>query len=898
MKRIALYILLVLAFFPLQSFAEGVKRTVAFTTPDDLYCFLQDHRGLIWVGSSAGLQSYDGYELCDWRGGGRAQMATGVIRLAEDSIGNLWVGTRDGLVRIDPQTGNTSSYRLPKQSQQVIFALFTSSGGTVYAGTDDGFSVYRPEVDSFQHFNSDNTIATFADGRRDTVWSMSVKDFIELPDGDILIGTWAGGLLRYTPRRQTFRAYNRLNPMNSAFSLCLDEKGRVWIGTWANGIQCIANADDYALKTLQTVHPSSSPIRHLCISPIDGKVRWTTADERRLLPSRDGRLWVLHAKKLTLEQSDYHPFHHRSTARNVRSLYVTDEGQVITDSGEEGITVFDILHRKNGDLLMAAEEAGIRVVHPDGSKEAWHHDNHPWLKDSPYAFCETRDGTLWVGQRMGLSVVKPNGEGRHLDIKTDSIDLTGYFIVNHIVEDHAGRIWVCSSNGGIVSISPSDLKAHLPIKHYLGTANITSCYEDSKHRLWAISSTDGLLYYNSDKDVFEKVGIHYHLPTYKIYAINEDADGILWLAADRTLIRLEILAHGEAIVSSFTEEDGLPPLSFMPRATFCHGDTLYFGITDGYISFNPHAPTLNCQLSARPAGTLAIARNVNCQLIVTDILIDGTTLSDLDSTYAARICADLPTATRTLTIPPSVKKFSVEFALLSYSHTAQTQYSYRLDGHDDDWQFCDPGQRRATFSNLPSGNYTLHLRAADSNGQWTELPYTITIRVLPPWYSTWWAYIIYICLLCAICWFIWRYLQMQREVKASRRYTAIMNSVEKAETVSEASVISQKQTDFLTRARELVLAHLDDSEYNRDRMAADMGMSASSLFSKLREVTGMNIQTFIQNIRLNAAADILRREPDIRISELAYRVGFNTPKYFSQRFKKEFGVLPGEYVQQ
>jgi len=888
MKRIIQYMLLALSLFSFRIFAEGIKTTVAFTTPDDLYCFLQDHHGLIWVGSSAGLYSYDGYELCDWRGGGRAQMATGVIRLAEDSIGNLWVGTRDGLVRIDPQTGHTSSYRLPKQSQQVIFALFTSSDGTIYAGTDDGFSVYRTEVDSFQHFNSDNTIATFADGRHDTVWSMSVKDFVELPNGDILIGTWAGGLLRYTPRRQTFRAYNRLNPMNSAFSLCLDDNGRVWIGTWATGIQCISNADDYALKTLQTIRPSSSSIRQLCISPIDGEVRWTSDNERRLLPSRDGRLWVLHNKKLILEEPDNHPFNYRPTGKSVRSFFVTDKGQVITDSGEEGITVFNILQRKNGDLLMAAEEAGIRVVHPDGSREVWHHGNHPWLKDSPYAFCETRDGTLWVGQRMGLSIVKPDGEGQHLDVKTDSVDLTGYFIVNHIMEDHTGRIWVSSANKGIACISYANKETRPSLRHFLGTSNITSCFEDSRHHLWAISSTDGLLCYNSEKDIFEKVEARYHLPTRKVYAINEDSDAILWLAADRTLIRLEILTNGEAIVSSFTEEDGLPSLAFMPHATYRHGDTLYFGMTDGYLSFNP--ASLNSQLSN--------CKSFYCPIVVTDILIDGTPLAELDSTLAARICTSLPIAARTLTIPSSVKKFSVECALLSYSHSAQIQYAYRLDGHDDNWQFCDPGQRRATFTNLPSGSYTLHLRAADCHGQWTELPYTIAIRVLPPWYSTWWAYIIYICLLCAISWFIWRHLQMQREVQASRRFTAIMNSVEKAEAVSETSVIPQKQTAFLTRARELVLAHLDDSEYNRDRMAADMGMSASSLFSKLREVTGMNIQTFIQNIRLNAAADILRQEPDIRISELAYRVGFNTPKYFSQCFKKEFGVLPGEYIQQ
>lgn len=100
----------------------------------------------------------------------------------------------------------------------------------------------------------------------------------------------------------------------------------------------------------------------------------------------------------------------------------------------------------------------------------------------------------------------------------------------------------------------------------------------------------------------------------------------------------------------------------------------------------------------------------------------------------------------------------------------------------------------------------------------------------------------------------------------------------------------------MAKATQLVKAHIDDADYNRDSMAADLNMSVSTLYKRLRGCTDMSIQTFIQTIRLNAACDILRAEPDIRISELAYRVGFNTPKYFSQCFKREFGMLPGDFL--
>lgn len=111
-----------------------------------------------------------------------------------------------------------------------------------------------------------------------------------------------------------------------------------------------------------------------------------------------------------------------------------------------------------------------------------------------------------------------------------------------------------------------------------------------------------------------------------------------------------------------------------------------------------------------------------------------------------------------------------------------------------------------------------------------------------------------------------------------------------------ACAIEQRDAEFIAKATQLVNEHIDDADYNRDRMAADFNMSVSTLYGRMRECTGLSIQNFIQTIRLNAAAEILTHDPFIRINELAYRVGFNTPKYFSQCFKKKFGVLPGDYL--
>lgn len=101
---------------------------------------------------------------------------------------------------------------------------------------------------------------------------------------------------------------------------------------------------------------------------------------------------------------------------------------------------------------------------------------------------------------------------------------------------------------------------------------------------------------------------------------------------------------------------------------------------------------------------------------------------------------------------------------------------------------------------------------------------------------------------------------------------------------------------FVERARQFVLDHLEDEDYDREALAADMGSSSSTLYNKLRAINGMNVSAFIRDIRMQEAKRIATTTPDIRISDLAYRVGFRDPRYFSTCFKKHFGMQPTEFL--
>lgn len=118
-----------------------------------------------------------------------------------------------------------------------------------------------------------------------------------------------------------------------------------------------------------------------------------------------------------------------------------------------------------------------------------------------------------------------------------------------------------------------------------------------------------------------------------------------------------------------------------------------------------------------------------------------------------------------------------------------------------------------------------------------------------------------------------------------------------AETKQKVQETPSPDNEFLKRAIQCVNDHLDDADFDRDAFAREMGASQSTLYNKLRATTGLNVSSFIRNIRMKAIDDIIRQQPDLRVSDLAYKVGFKDPKYFATTFKKEFGMQPKEYLE-
>ena len=779
------------------------------------YCMMFDSEGMMWVGTNSGLKSYDGYTVKSYKSNALSPdiLPNNDIRsMAEDHDQNLWLGTRNGLVKINRKTGVFKTYFLPSEDQRIIYHLFVSRDGTLWVGTDGGLSYFNPENESFYTYTSRNAWLINENGKKQRLNSFSVKCVAEDKNGDLLIGTWSSGLMRLKRGSNVFRSYPKLNDRNSAYSLFFDKNHHLWVGTWGYGVLCISNPDNlknpqyhqypYATNNFDIFYKFvEDPITNtlwactregICYldedQPQAGWSKYTQIGNNRLIYCNDistdgaGNIWLCTQNdgvlQITTPPSLFKQWYlgnlqNAPTINYVNAilttdgkwfwlglnpygiaLYNRDTGDTYYNKGIPGFgklssytlttSITSIVKRSNDEIWFAVNNYGV-IIKPK-EKEAFCLDNTNtnYIKENfVNAVFESKDKTMWIGSRNGMSIVYPDNTGYFLTMKEGKNDFSSCDIRN-ICQDRQGNIWVSTDNEGIIRISGNTrnirslkYRQYCPKNGKYAINDAQKCMEDNQGRLWAISNSGGLFLYNKVEDRFEYQNRKLHLPDDQTFSIEGDASGNIWVALNKALAYITWKNQESdhlRNITYFTQEDGLGEIKFSADASYQFGKEIFFGTRAGFFSFPPSAMT-------------KMKNHRNCKLVITDLIIDDVPFAQLDSVLKSDISEEMPHYTKRISIPSNVKKFDIEFSLLTYGNTEKNVYAYQLEGYDEDWQYCDKGLHRAAFQNLPSGTYHLRVKATDGYGKWQELPYAITIKVLPPWYASRIAFMLYILML-------------------------------------------------------------------------------------------------------------------------------------------------------
>ncbi len=259
--------------------------------------------------------------------------------------------------------------------------------------------------------------------------------------------------------------------------------------------------------------------------------------------------------------------------------------------------------------------------------------------------------------------------------------------------------------------------------YFIGQA-VRAITQDSLRQLWIGTEGGGLLRFNKRPHQFTRYTENDGLPSNTVLNILIDNKNNLWCS---TYNGISKFVPGKCSFINYFASDGLQSNQFMYNAALkLQSGRMLFGGVKGFNLFNPDS----------------VSAYVHQPVVrLTDFKISNVPLNRTD--YANQQSLN---TIKHVKIPFNQATLSISFTALEYSYPEKISYAYYLEGWDKEWNYVGKSTS-AYFSRLTEGDYTLEIKATNTEGAWSNKPLIIKITVLPPWYRTWWAYVAYLAVL-------------------------------------------------------------------------------------------------------------------------------------------------------
>ena len=378
---------------------------------------------------------------------------------------------------------------------------------------------------------------------------------------------------------------------------------------------------------------------------------------------------------------------------------------------------------------------------------------------NPMAIAEDDRGQIWIGG-FGRHLIRYDKKSRRQEY-VEILPEGEWTFVSVLYHEEPGRMLLGAFNHPVMLLNPyTGTAVTLPFPEEERKALIrrnvlitTSILRDSAGDVWVGTTANGLICHHSGNDSFSQVK---GVPCQDISSLEEDQQGNLWVSTMNGLGKYD---RTTGSFTNFFKDDGIGGDQFYERAScMLPGGLLAFGGTHGITLFNP--------LDIIPRRVSPV---VFQDLKVHNRLVQPGDGAPMDTEL--RTCPDI-------TIRPSENAFSISFAALDYSEFSRIRYAYKMEGFDIDW--VDAGSaHEAYYANLPAGRYTFRVRAAGPGGPESSL----RVRILPPWWKTWWAIVLYVLAGLSLLAFIYYYSRRVARLrrKAAARIAAVRQEKRRAE---------------------------------------------------------------------------------------------------------------------
>jgi ligand-binding sensor domain-containing protein/signal transduction histidine kinase len=658
---------------------------------DSFYSLFTSKDGTVWGGTEGGgLVRYKDGSFRVF--GAAAGLTNGFVRVIfEDNEGTLWVGTDDGLFRLqgDLLARVDGKGDIPRVA---VHSICQDSQGRLLIG-GSGLLILKGAEAAYYHSTEDQ-----ADN--------SIRTIRQTSDGAIWIGTISG--LRRLPHGISGNPYSSPRMISGVnISVLLDSHGQLWIGTYGQGLM---RFQDGLIEKLSA--PSALPHNNVLYLLDDGEDDiWvgTQGGLLRLSPSAASTITTLDGAPQsinTIYQDPQGPL--LVTALNGRLFQVSDQHLMpVRLAGDlDALPIRNVFRDSRGTLWMGTDGQG--VVRLTGTSAVRYTIKQGLVNDFVRAFCEDRDGSIWIGTDGGLSCYR-NGEFKNFNTDTG----LAYSSIRHLLLDHSGNLWI-GTDGGLDRFSTGRFVTD-PLLRRLRGLKIWSMHEDSDGGLWIGTHGAGLFLLKAGK--LAQFTTRQGLPTNKVHFIAEDADGNLWMSTPSGIVsvsrhdlealpeessdKLAVQVYGTSAGLSTNQMNG----GVQPAGAMSTTGELWFPSAQGAVRIKPDPPAWG---GAPP------------------VLIEQLLAND----EAVSLNAGA-------SLGPGRSKLEVHYTAIRLRSPERTRFRYWMEGFDHDW--TDAGLRRiAYYTNLPPGNYRFHVVAYEIDDPRHTSEQVLSIHLRPHFYQAEW----------------------------------------------------------------------------------------------------------------------------------------------------------------
>ncbi|GAB4021341.1 hybrid sensor histidine kinase/response regulator transcription factor [Spirosoma koreense] len=721
---------------------------------------IQDKQGFIWMGTRDGLCRYDGsrFKVFQPDPDGRPSLSSADVALLHlDRQGNLWISNERGDVDLfDPVTEQFTSRvanpvrKLPILSTRLNRFCIDQQNRFWTAASDKGLICLDLTTRRLQHYRyqpdqpqslSDNTIVDIQEGREGTIWALtrtgldgfdkkthairhylnpsdletSPKGLWVRPSGDVLVATdrW---LLVVEPTSGQVQKHPLPAPIHmvSYSHFAEDQHGTVY---FARNTEIFSFAQEQGVRLLD---PGSNQPQdaYLCAFIDQSDVLWLgTAGagvrkyDLRTQPFETARYQTgfvpdIMRNWLNLPSGAIPPFYPGLTSYNFRYTF-DKQGRLWYNTGSSDLFRIDIKEKKTVPIRFPIQfRTGI--IGPVTCPLATDPAGRVWAlyDQTAYWFDELH------GQWLSLPYRIPYRKDQALQMLT--------------VDEQA--LWISISSGGLLRVDRSNgqTKTYTNIRGNPASLSSNSLLcmatdPDNPDWLWIGTFGSGLCRFDKKTGLVKRLSLADGLPNNVVYSVIPDHHGDLWMGTNKGLARMN---RRTLAIQTYTTDDGILANEFN-RFHFLHmpDDRILMGGLEGLTAFNP--------------GQIK-ADTFQPRVEMTTLFVNNKpVLPGPNSPLGLQPLQ----ATSKLALPYHQNFLTVEFTALQFNKPAKNRYRYQLAGLDESW--VESRRSEAVFTGLRPGTYTLRLNASNVSGRWSSHIRSLTIRIDPPWWETWWAYILY-----------------------------------------------------------------------------------------------------------------------------------------------------------